>query len=321
MAYSHLLKKLPSNLPQSFDVLIPFLRFEQELENELLLNQPEIILKNQSFLIVPALAAKPVWAQDWWPACRLHPFKGKSEAIKILKTQKNLGVHLPSDIIPAFAESLKKEIRELSLKRITYEVPSRFNFKYFGWTLFDSENLLICEQPQARFPLGWNEFNEDKDYPPNRAYLKIWELLCLGHIKLSPDDVAIDLGSSPGGWSWALSRFVKTVYSVDRSALDDKIGAISNIRFSTGDAFAVDPANFPACNWLFSDIICTPAKLLTLVENWRKNSSVKNYVCTIKFKGDCDFDILKSFLEIPGSKIIHLYQNKNEVTWILQRQT
>ena len=37
---------------------------------------------------------------------------------------------------------------------------------------------------------------------------------------------------------------------------------------------------------------------------------------TIKFKGDCDFDIIKKLLMIPDSKIIHLYQNKNEVTWI-----
>ena len=29
-----------------------------------------------------------------------------------------------------------------------------------------------------------------------------------------------------------------------------------------------------------------------------------------------DFDILKKLLEIPDSKIIHLYQNKNEITWI-----
>lgn len=311
---------MPSNLPQSFDVLIPFLRFSQELENELLLSHTEILFKNQSYLIVAKLTAQPLWAQDWWPESRLVPFAGKSEAIKILKTQKNLGVHLPSDIIPAFAENLKKELRELKLKRIIYEVPTKFNFKYFGWTLFDDKHLLLCDAPASRFPLGWNEFEEDKEFPPNRAYLKIWELLCLGHISLKPTDVAIDLGASPGGWSWALSRFVKTVYSVDRSPLDEKIDAFPNIKFSSGDAFAVDPKNFPDCNWLFSDIICTPAKLLTLVENWQQNSKIENYVCTIKFKGECDFEILKTFLNIPGSRIIHLYQNKNEVTWIRQRQ-
>jgi 23S rRNA (cytidine2498-2'-O)-methyltransferase len=311
---------LPSNLPAEFDLLIPFLRFDQELEKELLLSDTEILFKNQFFFIVPRQTVKPVWAQDWWPASRLHSFKAKSEAIKLLRGQKNLGAHLPSDIIPAFAESLKKELRELKLKRITYEVPHHFDFKFFTWTLFNSESLIICEEPFSRFPLGWHEFAEDKDYPPNRAYLKIWELLCLGHITLSKDDVAIDLGSSPGGWSWALSRFVKTVYSVDRAPLDPKIAAVSNISFSTGDAFAVEPSGFADCNWLFSDIICTPAKLLTLVGNWRANSNVKNFVCTIKFKGDCDFDMMRTFLEIPGSRIIHLYQNKNEVTWILQRQ-
>ena len=127
MDYSLLHKKLQSN----FDVLIPFLRFEQELLNELLLSNTEILFKNQGYLIVNSLTVKPLWAQDWWPQSRLVPFATKSEAAKILKNTKNLGVHLPSDINPALAISLKKELRELKLKRIQFEVPSKFHFKYF----------------------------------------------------------------------------------------------------------------------------------------------------------------------------------------------
>ena len=126
------------------------------------------------------------------------------------------------------------------------------------------------------------------------------------------------LGSSPGGWSWALSHFVKKVHSVDRTELAPKIAARPNIQFHTGDAFSVNPKSYNSCNWMFSDIICTPARLLSLVEEWHANSTVKNFVCTIKFKGDCDFDILRSFAAYPDSKIIHLYQNKNEVTWVKQ---
>lgn len=312
--YSLLHKKLQSN----FDLVIPFLKFGQELENELLLLNARIISKNETYFIVENLSSKPIWAQDWWPDCRLHPFATKNEAVKILKNTENLGVYFSNENEPALAAGLKKKLRDLKLKRIRYEVPSKFNFKYFSWTLFDDSNLIICKAPNSRYPLGWNEFEEDKDFPPNRAYLKIWEILCLGYIQLNGNEEVIDLGSSPGGWSWALSRYVKKVHSVDRSPLAPKIAARPNIRFHTGDAFAVQPGDYNQCQWLFSDIICTPARLLSLVENWMAHSEVKNFVCTIKFKGECDFDIIKNFLAIPGSKIIHLYQNKNEVTWIRQ---
>jgi 23S rRNA (cytidine2498-2'-O)-methyltransferase len=314
MDYFHQHKKLQP----SFDVLIPFLRFERELERELLLSGVAILSKNDKYIRVSPLAHKPLWAQDWLPNCELIEFKNKSEALKILKSFPTLGVSFETDANPKFSVGLKKDLRELKLKRIQYEVPSKFNFKYFAWSLFDDSHLIVCRNPISQFPLGWHEFNEDKEVPPNRAYLKLWEVLCLNYIQLKPEDVAIDVGSSPGGWSWALSQQVSKVYSVDKAPLDPKISDVANIFYKSGDAFQISPADYPDCTWLFSDIICTPHRLLELVKNWHQNSNVKNFVCTIKFKGDCDFDILKEFEKYENSRIIHLYQNKNEVTWIKQ---
>jgi 23S rRNA (cytidine2498-2'-O)-methyltransferase len=314
MDYSLLHKKLQLN----FDVLIPFLRYEKELENELLLSQAHILYKDSRCIILSKLNSKPLWAQDWLCNCRLQKFENKSAAIKILKAMPNLGVHFETDANAKLAESLKKEIREFKLKRIEFQVPSLFNFKYFAWGLFDSEHLIICDSPQSQFPLGWHEFNEDKHIPPNRAYLKVWEVLCMNYIQLKPDDVVIDVGSSPGGWSWALSQHVKKVYSIDKAELDPKIASNLKIHYASEDAFAVKPNDYQDCTWLFSDIICTPQRLLGLIGDWHRNSDVKNFVCTIKFKGNCDFDLLKEFTKYENSRIIHLYQNKNEVTWIKQ---
>lgn len=264
------------------------------------------------------ISTKPLWAQDWLKNCRAYPFTSKSEAVKILKSFKNLGVFLPSPANNKLSSAIRAELRELEMKRIKYLVPSPFNFKYFVWTLYKDNELLICESPDSQFPLGWHEFNEDKNTPPNRAYLKLWEALSLGHIRLKKTDVAIDLGSSPGGWSWALSEQVQKVYSVDRAELDPKISKIQSIIHSTGDAFGASPKDYADCTWFFSDIICTPEKLLGLVQKWQSESNIKNFMCSIKFKGLCDFDILQEFNKIPDSRIIHLYQNKNEVTWIKQ---
>ncbi|MBC7421708.1 MAG: hypothetical protein H7328_13345 [Bdellovibrio sp.] len=237
--------------------------------------------------------------------------------MKILKGQKNRGVYYQAVEVP-LAASLRKDLRELKVKRIEYEVPSPFDFKYFTWTMLDNNHLLICESPVSQFPLGWHEFNEDKDSPPNRAYLKLWEVLALNYISLNKNDVAIDVGSSPGGWSWVLSEQVAQVHSIDKAPLDPKIAKRENIIYSSEDAFLVDPTKFLDCTCLFSDIICTPERLLGLVQNWLTHSEVKTFVCTIKFKGSCDFNILKEFEKIENSMIYHLYHNKNEVTWIKQ---
>ena len=79
MDYSHQL--LHKKLWPSFDVLIPFLRFEKELEQELLLSEVDIIFKNSKYFIVNKLKSKPIWAQDWLADCQLATFENKSKRI------------------------------------------------------------------------------------------------------------------------------------------------------------------------------------------------------------------------------------------------
>jgi len=312
MDYFLQLKKLPHN---NFDIVIPFLKFEKELARELFLQNKEVFFKNDKILMVERLSEKPIWAQDWWTNCEKFEITSKSQLLKLLKAEKNLGVYYPSTS-SALADSTRKDLRELKLKRIEYKVPSDFDFRFFSWTMIENHTAIIARNATCQFPLGWHEFNEDKATPPNRAYLKLWEILCLNYIQLTPENTVIDLGSSPGGWSWVLSQNVKKVYSIDKAQLDDKIANIPQIVFNSEDAFKVKPQDYLDCQWLFSDIICTPDRLLSLIQHWQLNSKVENFVCTIKFKGDCDFNILKEFLKIENSFIIHLYQNKNEVTWI-----
>ena len=55
-------------------------------------------------------------------------------------------------------------------------------------------------------------------------------------------------------------------------------------------AFALEPASVGPVDWLFSDIVCYPDRLLRLVEHWRASGLVKNFVCTIKFQGETDHE-------------------------------
>lgn len=310
MAYYPLLK----NLPLNFDVLIPFYQFDSELVTELaLLNNP-IFFKNDKIIITESLAQKPIWAQDWWPQSKSVIFESKSQVLKFLKSKPVLGCYYDSTA-SKMAKNLLQDIRPLEKKRI--EQNSKFKFQYFAWTAFD-DGLIYCDSPFSRFPLGWHEFNEDKEFPPNRAYLKLWELFTVHQLKFNKCDTVIDVGSSPGGWSWVLSQYFKKVYSIDKAELDPKIKSIPNIEYFSGDAFKVQGTKFKDCSWIFSDIICTPTKSFDLIHHWLGQSAVQNFVCTLKFKGECDFNMINKCLELEDSKIIHLYQNKNEVTWLRQ---
>lgn len=316
MDYCLQLKKSQHN----FTIVVPFIRFQKELEQELLLNAVKSLYSSDYFTVIEkgSLNNSLAWAQNVLTNCRLIPFTNKNSVIKELQSQPLLGHYLETGINKKLGDSLKTQLRLLPQKRIKFQVPSSFNFKYYVWGILSEHFLFICDQPNSQFPLGWHEFIENKEFPPNRAYLKLWEVLSLGYIQLSLKDVVVELGASPGGWSWVLSQFVKKVYSIDKAPLAPQVQAIQNIEYSAADAFNVNLATFPEVNWLFSDIICTPQRLLSLVQKSIKETTIQNYVCTIKFKGSCDFEILKEFQDISNSRILHLYQNKNEVTWIRQ---
>lgn len=317
MDYSLQHKKLLPSLYESrksFDLLIPFHGFQHELQKELALKSVKVVLATERSLVTEPLTCKPIWAQDWWPHCQVMP--DEKDSISTLKNIPRIGVYHQTQM-HNLAERIKKKIRCLPLKRITYQPHHPFDFKFFSWTVLDGW-IIYCGEPFQRFPLGWHEFSEDKTTPPNRAYLKLWEIFSVYNVVPSPDSKVIEIGASPGGWSWVLSQLAQHVFSFDRAPLAPKIQKISNITHTEADAFKISPADFKDCTWFYSDIICAPEKLYEVLQPWISAGHINNFVCTIKFKGDCDFDILKQFENIDSSKLVRLYQNKNEVTWIRQ---
>jgi 23S rRNA (cytidine2498-2'-O)-methyltransferase len=185
-----------------------------------------------------------------------------------------------------------------------------------SWTLVEENLLLASPDCSAPVPNGAYIFEENKEEPPNRAYLKLWEALTRIGRMPGDGDTCLDLGASPGGWTWVLQSLGATVISVDKAPLAPHIAALPRVRYVQESAFGLKPFSIGPVDWLFSDIICYPERLLRLVNDWRAAGLVRNFVCTIKFQGDTDHEMTKRFLEIPGSFAMHLYNNKHEITWI-----
>ncbi|MGH7034674.1 MAG: SAM-dependent methyltransferase [Stellaceae bacterium] len=184
-----------------------------------------------------------------------------------------------------------------------------------SWTLIDPNTILAAARCSSPFPNGEASFIEDRAAPPSRAYLKLWEAFTVLGTKPGPGETCLDLGASPGGWSWVLQRLGARVIAVDKAPLDPRIAALPRIEQRAMSAFALDPRDVGPVDWLCSDVVCYPKRLLALVEKFLAAGMVKNFLCTIKFQGATDFDTQARFAAIPGARLMHLHHNKHELTW------
>jgi 23S rRNA (cytidine2498-2'-O)-methyltransferase len=187
-----------------------------------------------------------------------------------------------------------------------------------SWTLIDDHTMLVAGKCLSKFANGELNFVENKIDPPNRAYLKLWEALTVIDKQPKAGETCIDLGASPGGWTWVLAQLGADVIAIDRSPLDPRIEGLPNVKTQKGNAFSVKPEDYDKpIDWLFSDVICYPDKLYEYLQPWIQSGKCKNFVVTLKFQGHEHYHMAAKFAQIPGSTVRHLFQNKHELTWTL----
>jgi len=210
---------------------------------------------------------------------------------------------------------IQEQLPKVSSKALPFGMPPP-RAPLGSWTLLDAHTMLVASRCTSPFPHGEVNFVEDRSGPPSRAYLKLWEALTLIGCRPGAGERCLDLGSSPGGWSWALQRMGAHVVSVDKAPLAPAVARLPEIEHRLESAFALDPRAIGPVDWLFSDVVCYPARLLALVERWLAAGTCRRFVCTIKFQGEIDHATAHRFAAIPGSRLRHLFHNKHEITWI-----
>lgn len=204
----------------------------------------------------------------------------------------------------------------LRIKDRTLDFPSKKKLRNRGaFCLIDETHMLCSTHTSRPFADGAAIFNQDHDNPPARAYLKIWESLTLLQQMPGPNDCVLEMGAAPGAWTWCLANLGAEVHSIDKAPLDERIDNMPNVHHRIGSAFAIEPAD-EKNSWLFSDIICYPERLVSMLERWLADGHCQYYNITIKFQGESDYQAIQTLQNIPNSWLIHLHNNKNEVTWI-----
>jgi 23S rRNA (cytidine2498-2'-O)-methyltransferase len=181
-----------------------------------------------------------------------------------------------------------------------------------AWTLLAPDRLLASPSKTSPFVNGECRFVEDRVGPPSRAYLKLWEACAHWRAWPAVGDRVIDLGAAPGGWTWALSRLGAVVTAVDKAPLDPAVTAMPNVTLRQESAFGLSPE---PVEWLFSDVIAYPGRMLQLIQRWIDAEATNRVVCTIKFQGATDHAAAEAFAAMPGGRVAHLFHNKHELTF------
>ncbi len=185
-----------------------------------------------------------------------------------------------------------------------------------AWTLLAPDRLLASPTQSSAFVNGAMTFEEDRVGPPSRAYLKFWEACAVLGAWPVAGETCLDLGAAPGGWSWAIATLGASVIAVDRAPLDPRVATMPGVVERLESAFGIDPAGEAPVDWVFSDVIAYPQRLLTLVRAWIASGKTKRIVCTLKFQGATDHDSAEAFAAIPGGVVVHLFHNKHELTFL-----
>ena len=262
----------------------------------------------------PDPPAPALWALNVWTDPREMPVPSIGMAADSLRAiQRNWG-YLPFDH-NSRAALITERLPRLRPKPLQF--PCAAPTGHLGaWTMLGYDRMLVSPTQTSPFINGEVSFVEDRSGPPSRAYLKLWEACMRLGAWPQPGETCLDLGASPGGWTWAIASLGARVTAIDRAPLEPAIAAMPGVSVRQDNAFALDPANEPPVDWLFSDVIAYPSRLLTLVQSWIASGRAQRIVCTLKFQGATDHDAAEAFAAIPGAQVVHLFHNKHELTFL-----
>ena len=260
----------------------------------------------------------------YWASCTmLDPFimhfESIGEAANALKQiQRNWGPYQYTCFRRANLIQEKLPYINLKERKFPVKIPATPMGLY---TLIDEHTLIASAETTSFIPAGRLHFIEDHENPPSRAYLKIQESLTMANLITGVDlpgegQKCFEAGACPGGWTWVLVGLGSSVYAVDRAELAPELMSNPLVTFNAHDAFTLKPEDIGPVQWVFSDVICYPERLLKWINQWLESGMTKNMICTIKMQGEIDWNLISQFEAIPDSFIVHLNYNKHELTWI-----
>lgn len=124
----------------------------------------------------------------------------------------------------------------------------------------------------SRWPMGIPRLRMPSA-SPSRSTLKLAEALMEfvddaggRAARIKPGMTAVDLGASPGGWSWQLVQRGFMVTAVDNGAMDPRLMESGQVKHRRDDGFHFRPAD--PVDWLVCDMVESPSRIARLASKW-----------------------------------------------------
>ena len=225
----------------------------------------------------------------------------------------------------ALVERLKKRRRRLARSLIDDIVPFTPATSLVQCFLTSPESgwLSVSTAPEphdlraivSAFPRGYMPWAEDKNAPA-RAFAKLVEAEQRLGRQIKDGETCVDLGASPGSWSYVALQRGAYVTAIDRSELREDLMRHPRLRFEATDAFKYKPQS--TVDWLVCDVIAAPQRSIDLLLEWLQEARMRHFVVTIKFKGDDEYAVLDQLKKQAAPlcadfRLTRLCANKNEV--------
>ena len=195
---------------------------------------------------------------------------------------------------------------------------------YLGFSDPDNSSPWLMGIPRLRFPSS----------APSRSTLKLDEAI---HLFLSEEEQsvrlrtgmkAVDLGASPGGWTWQLVQRHLLVIAVDNGPMDQALLDSGLVQHKREDGFRFRPQE--PVDWMVCDMVEQPGRIAHLVGKWVAEGWCRETIFNLKLPMKKRYQevlrcasIIHELLESAGVDyeiaFKQLYHDREEVTGYLRR--
>lgn len=135
----------------------------------------------------------------------------------------------------------------------------------------------------SRWPGGVQPV-QPKYEPISRAYYKAAEAITWSGFEMHPGDLAIEIGSAPGGACGRLLELGLQVIGIDPADMDPRILGHPKFRHIRARAGDLPRKEYRGAKWMLVDSNVKPGKTLTTVENvvTNRHSQIRGLLITLK---------------------------------------
>jgi len=180
----------------------------------------------------------------------------------------------------------------------------------------------------SRWPMGIARLRMPSA-SPSRSTLKLAEAFMeiVGTRSFEPGTTAVDLGASPGGWTWQLVQRGFMVTAVDNGPMDAALLDSGQVRHRRDDGFHYRPPEPVA--WMVCDMVESPSRIAHLVSRWLVQGWCRESVFNLKLPMKKRWEEVERCRAIIDEalggggyylRLKQLYHDREEVTGYIARR-